>query len=106
MAPPANRGSVWLVDLGMTSKTQPCLILSVPPDPQDRVLVTVVPRTTSIQNTRFEVDVSARFLKSGGVFDAQQVVTVARPRLIRRLGDLDAAGMAAVEDAVRRWLGL
>ena len=43
MALSADRGAVWLVDLGMTAKTRPCLILSVPPDPQDRVLVTVVP---------------------------------------------------------------
>lgn len=104
--PPADRGQVWLVDLGMTAKTRPCLILSVRPDPQDRVLVTVVPRTTSVQGTRFEVDVSARFLKPGGAFDAQQVVTVAPHRLIRRLGTLDPTGLAAVEDAVRRWLGL
>ena len=106
MVPPADRGAVWLVDLGMTAKTRPCLILSVPPDPQDRVLVTVVPRTTSVQGTRFEVDAPARFLKPGGAFDAQQVATVARTRLIRRLGRLDPAGLAAVEDAVRRWLGL
>ncbi|MCZ2343752.1 MAG: type II toxin-antitoxin system PemK/MazF family toxin [Bacteroidales bacterium] len=102
----ADRGAVWLVDMGMTAKIRPCLILSVLPDPQDRVLVTVVPRTTSVQGTRFEVDVSAHFFKSGGVFDAQQVATVAQVRLIRRLGDLDSTGMAAVEDAVRRWLGL
>jgi mRNA interferase MazF len=90
----------------MTAKTRPCLILSVPPDPRDRVLVTVVPRTTSVQGTRFEVDVPARYLHPGGAFDAQQVATVGRVRLIRRLGDLDPAGLAAVEDAVRRWLGL
>ena len=106
MTPPADRGAVWLVDLGMTAKTRPCLVLSVPPDPQDRVLVTVVPRTTSLHGTRFEVDVPARFLKPGGAFDAQQVATVACTRLIRRLGDLDPAGLATVEDAVRRWLGL
>lgn len=53
--PLANRGEVWIVDLGMAAKVRPCLVLSVPTDPQDRVLVTVVPRTTSVQATRFEV---------------------------------------------------
>lgn len=106
MPPAADRGAVWIVDLGMAAKVRPCLVLSVPTDPQDRVLVTVVPHTTSVQGTRFEVDVPARFPKAGGVFDAQQVVTVAQTRLIRRLGDLDPAGLAVVEDAVRRWLGL
>ena len=89
----------------MAAKVRPCLILSVPTDPQDRVLVTVVPHTTSIQGTRFEVNIPASFLKPG-VFDAQQVATVAQAPLIRHIGDLDPAELAEVEDAVRRWLGL
>ena len=71
MPPPVDRGSVWIVDLGMAAKVRPCLILSVPTDPQDRVLVTVVPHTTSVQGTRFEVAIPASFLKAG-VFDAQK----------------------------------
>ncbi len=105
MARVVDRGSIWIVDLGIAAKVRPCLILSVPTDPLDRVLVTVVPHTTSVQGTRFEVDIPAPFLKPG-VFDAQQVITVAQARLIRCVGDLDAAEMAQVEDAVRRWLGL
>ena len=103
--PTADRGSVWIVDLGMAAKVRPCLVLSVPTDPQDRVLVTVVPHTTSVQGTRFEVDIPASFLKTG-MFDAQQVVTVAQVRLIRCIGDLTVAELTLVEDAVRRWLGL
>jgi mRNA interferase MazF len=60
MASP-DRGSVWIVDLGMAAKVRPCLVLSVPTDPNDRVLVTVVARTTSVQGTRFEVDAKASF---------------------------------------------
>jgi len=52
--PSPDRGSVWVVDLGMAAKVRPCLILSVPTDPQDRVLVTVVAHTTSVQGTRSE----------------------------------------------------
>lgn len=100
-----DRGSIWIVDLGAAAKVRPCLVLSVPPEPQDRVLVTVVPHTTSVQGTRFEVNIPTSFLKPG-VFDAQQVVTVAQTRLIRCIGDMDAAEMAQVEAAVRRWLGL
>jgi mRNA interferase MazF len=103
--PSADRGSVWIVDLGMAAKVRPCLVLSVPTNPQDRVLVTVVAHTTSPQGTRFEVDVKAQFLKSG-VFDAQQVLTVPQVKLVRKLGDLTADQLALVEEAVRRWLGL
>src|SRR5438105_10693675 len=104
VTPAADRGSVWIVDLGMAAKVRPCLILSVPTDPQDRVLVTVVPHTTSVQGTRFEVNVSAPFLKLG-VFDAQQVLTVPQVKLVRRLGNLAPDQLTLVEDAVRRWLG-
>lgn len=105
MPPVADRGEVWIVDLGMAAKVRPCLILSIPTDPQDRVLVTVVPHTTSVQGTRFEVDIPATFLKAGA-FDAQQVATVAQARLIRCIGDLTPPELAQVEAAVRHWLGL
>jgi mRNA interferase MazF len=101
----ADRGSVWIVDLGMTAKIRPCLILSIPTSPLDRVLMTVVPHTTSVQGTRFEVDIPAKFLKAG-VFDAQQIVTVAQARLVSYLGDLASAELAQVEGAVRAWLNL
>src|SRR5215468_8105870 len=103
--PSADRGSVWIVDLGMAAKVRPCLVLSLPTDPQDRVLVTVVAHTTSVQGTRFEVSVKARFLKQGA-FDAQQILTVPQVQLVRKLGDLPVDQLALVEAAVRRWLGL
>ena len=103
--PRADRGEVWLTDLGMVAKTRPCLVLSVPLDPQDRVLLTLVPHTTSLQGTRFEVVVPKHFLKAGA-FDAQGLVTVVPARLIRRLGVLQPPELASVETVVRQWLGL
>jgi mRNA interferase MazF len=94
-----------LADLGIAAKTRPGLVISVPPYPQDRVLVTLVPHTTSIQGTRFEVVIAKPFLKPGA-FDAQGLVTVATARLLRKLGDLQQAEMALIEEAVKRWLGL
>ena len=44
--------------------------------------VTVVPHTTALRGSRFEVTVSARYLKAGG-FDAQGIVTIPAVRLIR-----------------------
>ncbi len=103
--PRPNRGEVWLADLGMAAKVRPGLVLSVPPDPQDRVLVTLVPHTTSVQGTRFEVAVPKPFLKAG-VFDAQGLATVAPARLLRKLGLLNPVEVALVEKSVRHWLGL
>ncbi len=102
----ADRGDVWLVDLGLVAKVRPCLVISVPPaGPNDRVLATVVAHTTSPRGTDFEAAVPTRFLKPG-VFDGQNLVTVPHARLVRRLGTLPADGMAAVETVVKRWLGI
>jgi mRNA interferase MazF len=93
-----------LADLGIAAKIRPALVLSVSPHPQDRVLATLVPHTTSVQRTRFEVVLPKSFLKAGA-FDAQGLVPVATARLLRKLGDLQPAEMALVEEAVKRWLG-
>lgn len=60
-----SRGEVWLFDLGMAAKTRPVLIVSVPFDDIDRALVTVVPHTTEVRTSRFEVPVQAAFLRPG-----------------------------------------
>jgi mRNA interferase MazF len=103
--PVPNRGEVWIVDLGMAGKVRPCLVLSVPAGIQDRALVTLVAHTTSARGSNFEVVVQSRFLP-GGVFDAQNLVTVPHAKLVRKLGSLQPDQLALVEEAVRRWLGL
>jgi len=100
-----SRGEVWLADLGIAAKVRPCLVLSVAPASTERALVTMVPHTTSTRNTRFEIVVAKKFL-SAGAFDAQGLVTVAGPRLLRKLGFLESAELQLVEDGVKRWLGL
>jgi len=100
-----DRGEVWLADLGYAAKTRPALVLSVPPAPQDRVLATLVPHTTSVKGTRFEVMIPKPFLKAGA-FDAQGLATVGIARLLRKLGELQPDEMALIEETVKRWLGL
>lgn len=104
MSPP-ERGEVWLVDLGLAAKVRPALVLSVPTEDTDRALVTLVPHTTSLRGSRFEVPLSIRFLRPGG-FDAQSLVTVPTVKLIRRLGRLNEQQRVAVEARVSAWLGL
>ncbi len=102
--PETPRGDVWLVDLGLAAKVRPCLVLSVPVAEQDRALVTVVAHTTSLRGSRFEVAITTRFLRPG-VFDAQNLVTIPRAKSLRKLGVLSPTQLAAVEVAVRAWLG-
>src|SRR5262245_21712434 len=100
-----NRGEVWLVDLGLAAKVRPCLVFSIPALDQDRALVTLVPHTTSPRGTRFEVRLQIGFLRPGA-FDAQSLVTIPHAKLLRKLGALSSTQLAAVEPAVRQWLGL
>jgi len=101
----AQRGEIWLVDLGVVGKMRPAVILSVPVLDNERALVAFVPRTTQLRGTRFEVPHQARGFDPGG-FDAQGMGTVPNVRLVRRLGSVDAPTLARVETAVKNWLGL
>jgi len=56
---------VWLVDLGMTAKVRPALVLSVPAATTDRALATLVPHRTSTRGSEFEAAVPVPFLRAG-----------------------------------------
>ena len=94
-----------MVDLGLAARIRPCLVLSVPLDESDRSLVTVVPHTTTLRQSRFEVAVLPRFLKLGA-FDARGIVTVPTVRLMNRLGVLSTEQLQTVEKGVCMWLGI
>jgi len=103
--PDPKRGEVWLVDLGYAAKVRPCLVLSLTAKIEDRALATIVPHTTSLRGSRFEVTQKIRFLREGG-FDAQNLVTIPYAKLIRKLGSLTSSQLREIEDRVRLWLGL
>jgi mRNA interferase MazF len=97
---PVRRGEVWLVGLDPTvgreiRKTRPCLIVS--PDSMNRFLstVTALPLTSGSQPAGFRVPV--RFNDTDGLLLSDQVRTLDRARLIKRLGTLDDV---TVEDAL------
>jgi mRNA interferase MazF len=94
-----------MVDLGLTAKVRPCLVISVPALDQDRALVTLVPHTTSVRGTRFEVAFKVTFLHSGA-FDVQNLVTIPHAKLVRKLGSLLPGQVSSVESTLRNWLGL
>ena len=95
----------YMVDLGLAAKVRPCVVFSVPLEESDRSLVTVIPHTTSLRQSRFEIVVSARFLRPGA-FDAQGIVTVPTVRLMNHLGTLTAEQLGSVERGVCAWLGI
>jgi mRNA interferase MazF len=101
----AKRGEVWLIDLGYAAKVRPCLVFSIEAEDTDRALTTVVPHTTSIRGTRFEVSLNIRFLKQGA-FDTQNIISVSHSKFVRKLGSLSDGQMEQIENAVKHWLDL
>ena len=99
-----KRGEVWLFDLGMTAKVRPVLVVSAPFGDQDRVLITVVPHTTELRGSRYEVSVNAPFLKAGA-FLVQGVSTYPAAWAIRKLGVLSDEKFNLVFGALLKWLG-
>ena len=98
-----RRGEVWLVDLGMVEKIRPALILSGACSANDRDIVTVIPHTTTLRGSRFEVHVSLPFLKAGA-FLAQSPATVPTRRAEKYLGKMTEEQVRQIEDVLLDWL--
>ena len=103
--PQARRGEIWMIDLGLVQKTRPCLILSIDYQGHERAVVTYIPRTTHLRQTRFEVPHQAVGFDPGA-FDAQGIGTIPVVKLISRRGVLDSALILQVEAALKRWLAI
>ena len=99
------RGEVWLCDLGMIAKTRPVLIFSVPFGEHDYALFHVIPHTTTVRHSQFEVAVPLSFLASG-VFNIQGSQSVPRGWLIRQLGALTEMQMTEIKNSFCHWLKL
>ena len=99
------RGEVWLCDLGMIAKTRPVLIFSVPFGEHDYALFHVVPHTTTVRHSQFEVALPVPFLEPG-VFNIQGSQSVPRSWLLRQLGALTETQMVEIENSFCRWLNL
>jgi mRNA interferase MazF len=88
-----RRGEVFLVDLDPTrgmeiQKTRPCVVVS--PDELNAHLRTVIvaPLTTGGQSYPFRV--ACRFANKNGQIVLDQLRTVDRERLVRRLGHISS----------------
>jgi len=102
--PPPRRGEVWLIDFGLAGKTRPALVVSTAFGDQDRALITVVPHTTTLRGSPFEIAVRVPFLKPGA-FLAQGVTTFPTVRALHRLGVLQPGPFEKVFGGLLNWLG-
>ena len=100
-----ERGEVWQVDFGITQKVRPALVISVRYGDADRALIGVIPHTTAIRGSQFEVSVPARFLEVGA-FLVQGIQALPPKYFLRRLGILTPDQVRQVEQVLLRWQGI
>jgi mRNA interferase MazF len=88
----------------MTAKTRPVLVVSVAYGDADRAIVTVVPHTTQLRGSPFEISVRVPFLLQGA-FVVQGISTYPKAWAIRKIGALTRDQMGAVMAGLLNWLG-
>jgi mRNA interferase MazF len=98
------RGEVWYARLDPTEgreirKTRPCLVVS-PPEIHDYLdIVTVVPLTSGSRPAGYRVPV--RFKGKSGLILTEQIRTIDKSRLGRKLGRIDDPTLSQVLHILR-----
>lgn len=93
-----RRGEIWLVTLDPTvgseiKKTRPCVVIS-PPEMHDHLRTAIVaPMTTGSHPAPFRVPV--RHARKAGLILLDQIRTVDKLRLVKRVGSLSATVLKA-----------
>ncbi|HEX7314379.1 MAG TPA: type II toxin-antitoxin system PemK/MazF family toxin [Pyrinomonadaceae bacterium] len=94
-----KRFEVYLINLdptvgGEIQQTRPCLIIS--PDEMNRFIRTVIVAPMTTKGTAYPTRVSCRFQGKQGQIVLDQIRTVDKTRLVRRLGKVDKHSQAEV----------
>lgn len=94
MAVVAKRFEVYLMNLDSTvgseiQKTRPCAIVS--PDESNRHIATVIVAPMTTKGASYPTRVACRFQNKSGQIVLDQLRTVDKNRLVKRLGRLSAA---------------
>lgn len=94
-----KRFDVYLINLDPTigseiQKTRPCLVVS--PDEMNRFIRTVIVAPMTTRGTSYPTRVACKFQGKQGQIVLDQVRTVDRTRLVRKLGKIDKRTQAEV----------
>lgn len=93
------RGDIWLANLdptlgGEIQKTRPCVIVSPPEMHEHLRTVTAAPMTTGSRPAPFRVPI--RFEGKDGLILLDQLRTLDKQRLVRRLGAVNQGTLRAI----------
>jgi len=101
----ANRFDVYLINLDPTvgseiQKTRPCLIIS--PDEMNRYIRTVIVAPLTTAGRDYPTRVSCKFKKKKGQIVLDQIRTMDKSRLIKKLGSIDPETQLEVISVLQR----
>lgn len=105
MAVVVKRFDVYLVDLDPTvgseiQKTRPCLVVS--PDEMNRNIRTVIIAPMTSTSKDYPTRVSCIFRKKQGHIILDQIRTIDKTRLIKRLGTIDSKAQLDIVSVLQR----
>jgi mRNA interferase MazF len=102
-----SRGDVVIVDLGMTAKVRPCVVISMNKPDSQRNMSVVVPMTTEIRGGECEIRFpKPSWLRQESVVNVLGVAGVDNSKIERRISKFPADKMAEIEIVLKRLLGL
>ena len=102
-----KRGDVVLVDLGMSAKVRPAVVVSIADPDSQRSMAVVVPMTTEIRKGECEVSFpKPSWLRQASVVNLLGIAGVDRSRIERVLGAFPDKAMQQVSEGLTRLLGL
>ena len=104
-----NRFDVILINLDPTvgseiKKTRPCLVIS--PDEMNRHIRTVIIAPMTSSNKDYPTRVPCRFKKKEGQIVIDQIRTVDKARLVKKLGVIDANAQLSVISVLQKLFAL
>jgi mRNA interferase MazF len=105
MAMVANRFDVYLINLDPTigseiQKARPCLIIS--PDEMNRHIRTVIVAPMTTASRDYPTRVSCKFKKKKGQIVLDQIRTIDKTRLIKKLGSINPEIQVEVISVLQR----
>ena len=105
MAMVVNRFDVYLINLDPTvgseiQKTRPCLIIS--PDEMNRHIRTVIVAPMTTAGMDYPTRVSCKFKKKKGQIVLDQIRTIDKTRLVKKLGSINPETQLEVISVLQR----
>ena len=101
-----SRGDVVMVDLGMTAKVRPCVVVSIGQPDHQRNMSVVVPMTTEIRGGECEIRFSKpAWLRQESVVNVLGIAGIDNAKIERRLAAFPADKMLEIESTLKRVLG-